>query len=332
MLLLIPYLFPPARLLETAAQSLHLPALQTLLARGDRVACPGEGVEAALCQTYGIARQLDWPLAPITLEADGGDAGNDFWLRADPVHLRLMRDRLVLTDNADLAISQAEADALAATIAGHFGDTLRLFPLHPKRWYLKFPAPQRLLTTPLSVATGHAIDALLPQGDDARQHRSLLNELQMLLHAHPVNLAREARGELPLNALWLWGGGTRPAAGRLRLPLFAHEETARALGAYCGASVEQLPERLEPSLWHAPAVLLLDQLTPAGQCGDAHGWRESMRALEENWFAPLFTTLRKSGQQEVQLVDPVSGKSLLLRRSDVWKIWRRSRPLTSMLD
>jgi hypothetical protein len=332
MLLLIPYLFPSARLLETAAPGLHLPALQTLLARGNRVDCPGDGVEAALCQAYGVARQFDWPLAPITLEADGGTAGDAYWLRADPVHLRLMRDRLVLTDNAALAISQAEADALTATIAGHFGDSLRLLPLHPRRWYLKFPVPQHLLTTPLSIATGRAIDALLPQGDDARLHRSLLNELQMLLHAHPVNLARETRGELPLNALWIWGGGTRPAVGSLRWPLFARDETARALGAYCGASVQPLPERLDESLWKTPAVLLLDQLTPAGQCGDAHGWRESMRALEENWFSPLLAALRKAGQQDVQMVDPVSGKSLQLRRSDVWKIWRRSRPLTSMLD
>jgi len=36
MLLLIPHLFPAARLLDVATRDLRLPALQTLLARGKR--------------------------------------------------------------------------------------------------------------------------------------------------------------------------------------------------------------------------------------------------------------------------------------------------------
>ena len=75
MLLLIPHLFPSAGLLETAAQGLRLPALQTLLARGTRQTCAAGGVEAALCEALGITRQQDWPLAPIMLESDGGTAG-----------------------------------------------------------------------------------------------------------------------------------------------------------------------------------------------------------------------------------------------------------------
>ena len=75
MLFVIPHLFPSARLLEAAAQDLRLPALQTLLARGRRQSSPAEGVEAALCEALGIARQQDWPVAPISLEADGGVAG-----------------------------------------------------------------------------------------------------------------------------------------------------------------------------------------------------------------------------------------------------------------
>src|SRR4030065_1346358 len=72
MLFIIPYLFPSTRLLETAAQDLHLPALQTLLARGTRQPCPAEGVEAAPCERLGLSRQQDWPPAPVTLAADGG--------------------------------------------------------------------------------------------------------------------------------------------------------------------------------------------------------------------------------------------------------------------
>ena len=332
MLFLIPHLFPSPRLLETAAHDLQLPALQTLLARGTRQPGPSEGVEAALCEALGITRQQDWPLAPITLEADGGVAGEAYWLRADPVHLRVMRDRIVLADCSALELSQQEADTLAAAIGQHFGEVLQPLPLHPKRWYVRATRPPQLVTTPLSVATGCAIDPLLPQGADAMQYRARLNELQMLLHEHPVNLAREARGELPVNSLWLWGGGSKPAVPATRLPFYARDDEARALGRFCNTPVHPLPPRLEKSLLEAEGLVLLDGLTQAGQCGDPYGWREAIRGLEENWFGPLLDSLRTLGRKGLRLADPVSGKALHLQGTDLWKIWRRPRRLVSMLS
>ena len=38
---------------------------------------------------------------------------------------------------------------------------------------------------------GRDINALLPQGSAARRWRTLMTEVQMLFHAHPVNRARE---------------------------------------------------------------------------------------------------------------------------------------------
>lgn len=331
MLFLIPHLFPTPRLLEAAAQDLRLPALQTLLARGARQSCPAEGVEAALCETLEIARQQDWPLAPITLAADGGVAGAAYWLRADPVHLQVMRDRIVLADGSAFELTQPEADALATTIGQHFGADLNPTPLHPRRWYLRLDRAPRLTTTPPSVAAGRDIDPLLPQGEDAMQFRARLNEVQMLLHDHPVNLAREARGDLPVNSLWLWGGGTQPAVPATRIVLYARDTTAHALGAFCNAQAHLLPNHLEEPLFDAESLILLDDLTHAGQYGDAYGWREALRTLEANWFAPLRSTLRTRGRSDLRLADPVSGKALLLHASDTWRFWRRPKDLVSML-
>jgi hypothetical protein len=331
MLLLIPYLFPSARLLETAAQGLHLPALQALLARGTRQTGPAGGVEAALCEALGISRQQDWPLAPITLAADGGVIGDAYWLRADPVHLRVMRDRIVLADSGAIEVSRQEADALAAAIGQHFGADLTPLPLHPRRWYLRFPNAPRLVTMPLSVAVGRDIDPLLPQGDDAMRFRAELNELQMLLHEHPVNQARESRGELPVNSLWLWGGGTQPPTHSTAMPVYTQNTEAQALGAFCSARVQALPARLDARLLETDGIILLDTLTTAGQIGDAYGWREALRELEQDWFVPLREMLRKIGPQGLRLMDPVSGKALHLQPSDAWKVWRRPRSLIAML-
>ncbi|HUX30476.1 MAG TPA: hypothetical protein VMV78_07585 [Thiobacillus sp.] len=332
MLFIIPYLFPSARLLEAAAQDLYLPALQTLLARGTSRSCPAEGVEAALCEALGISRQQDWPLAPITLAADGGTAGDAYWLRADPVHLRVMRDRIVLAGADALSLSRQEADALAAAIGQHFGADLSPMPLHPQRWYLQFPHAPRLATTPLSVATGCNIDPLLPQGDDALRFRTELNELQMLLHEHPVNQARETHGELPVNSLWLWGGGRLPVACATPVPLYAENAEAQAVGAFCNARVQVPPAHLDARLFESEGIILLDALTLAGQTGDPYGWREALRKLEQDWFVPLLGTLRKIGPRGLRLMDPVSGKVLHLHRRDTWKVWHRPHRLISMLS
>ncbi|MBW8328377.1 MAG: hypothetical protein K0M48_04245 [Thiobacillus sp.] len=332
MLFLIPHLFPPPSLLKAATPDLHLPALQTLLVRGTRQPCPAEGVEAALCQALGIRRQQDWPLAPITLEADGGAAGKAYWLRADPVHLRVMRDRIVLAGSDTLSLTREEAHALAAAVARHFGADLDPQPLHPQRWYLQYPEALRLTTTPLSVAAGCDIAPLQPQGLDAMRFRTRLNELQMLLHDHPVNQAREERGELSVNSLWLWGGGYRPDTPARSMPLYTRDAEAQALGAFCGAHVHALPAHLDAALLATDGVMLLDTLTGAGQVGDAYGWREALRELEQDWFAPLQGALRRIGPRGLRLLDPLNGKALLLQARDAWRFWQRPHRLISMLD
>ena len=332
MLFLIPHLFPTKQLLKAATPDLRLPALQTLLARGTRQSCLAEGVEAALCTALGVERQQDWPLAPITLAADGGEARDAYWLRADPVHLRLMRDRIVLANGDALSLSREEADALADAIGQHFGDDLRPLPLHPRRWYLRFPVAPNLTTTPLSVAVGRDIDPLLPRGGDAMRFRSQLNELQMLLHEHPVNQAREARGDLSVNSLWLWGGGQQPDSRTLSIPIYTRDPEAQALGAFCSARVHALPAQLEAQLLKTEGIMLLDGLSPSGQVGDACGWREALRELEKDWFVPLLGMLRKIGPQGLRILDPVNGKALHLHARDAWKIWRRPHRLISLLS
>lgn len=331
MLWLVPHLYADPRLLDALARRLHAPGLATLLARGVPVPGPDEGVEAALCEALGIVRQQDWPLAPITLRADGGDAGDAYWLRADPVALQLMRDRVVLTDPGALALTPEEARLLATAIGEHFGTDFHPLPLHPHRWYLRCPQPPDLTTTPLSVASGRAIAPLLPRGADAGAFRARLNELQMLLHAHPLNAAREARGLAPINSVWLWGGGVGQQPAAAARTIYAADAEVLALARAAGAASHVLPPRLEGTLLAGSGVILLDTLTPAGLQGDAAGWRQALDVLERDWFAPLAAALHKLGPEGLRLIDPVSGRGLTLRRADAWKLWRRPRKLASML-
>lgn len=329
MLLVIPHLFPPARLLQAAAADLRLPALETLLARGTRTPCPAAGVEALVCGALGIPSTQDFPLAAITLQADNGMAAAHYWLRADPVHLRVMRDRIVLVDSSLLNVSATEAAALTLALSTHFGPAFSPLPMHPQRWYLRLDYTPRLRTTPLSCVVGCDIDPLLPSGDDAMTFRTLLNELQMLLHEHPVNQAREVRGELPVNSLWLWGGGVLPSQQRSALSLYSDDAESRALGQFCAASVQNVPGAFSTELLRADTLIVLNQLTASGQYGDAYGWRDAVRALEHDWFVPLLKAHRKWPDAGLQLQDPINGASLRLTRADAWKVWRRPQAIWS---
>ncbi|HQT00692.1 MAG: hypothetical protein B7Y26_09535 [Hydrogenophilales bacterium 16-64-46] len=332
MLWLVPHLFPTPRLLEAALPGLRLPGLSTLLARGEATRESPLGTEAALAWACGVHRQTDWPLAPISRVGDGGIPDNAYWLRADPAHFSVMRDRVVYTTADFDDLTQDEADQLADALAAHFGTDFAPQALHPRRWYLRFEVPPRLLTTPPSLARGHALDRILPGGDDAVTWRARLNEAQMLLHAHPVNAAREARGAWPVNGLWLWGGGVLPEPGACGVELRATDTAlADALASHCQHQNAPRPANGDTADLRASEVWLFDELAHPACAGDAWGWREAMLYLERDWWAPLAARLSRLGPQGLHLVDPVSGKGRTLVRASAWKVWRRPVSLESAL-
>src|SRR6185312_8377541 len=110
--------------------------------------------------------------APITLQADsreGGEAINaegSYWIRADPVHLRLERDHILLADSHIFHISLEEARQFTGLLNHHFtaNQGINLFPLRPDRWYLRLLEPTLPHTHLLSEAVNRDIRNKLPFG------------------------------------------------------------------------------------------------------------------------------------------------------------------------
>jgi hypothetical protein len=84
-------------------------------------------------------------------------------------------------------------------------------------WLAHLAVIPEIATSSLDRARNGALADALPRGDDAPQWRRWQDEIQMLLHNHPINAAREAAGAAPANAVWFWGGGRRVDAGTLPL-------------------------------------------------------------------------------------------------------------------
>lgn len=324
--LLIPFLIPTAEMNASLFSDLPLPALRILLARASRSQTgDADGVEAALCRQFGIPRQTDWPLAPITFLADGGDPGSHYWLRADPVHLRATRDQLMLVDSGAFNVNQAEAAQFADAFNRHFqADGYVLYPVRPNRWYLRADIPPALSTHSINAVSGQHIDPYLPSGGDALAWHRFYNEIQMLFFSLAVNDAREARGELTINGLWCWGGGVMPTLQpTITSKLLANDSDARALAFAAGLPNDQLPENA--SGIDQPALVLLDALSGAAQYGDYYGWREAILQMEKNWFVPLLAQLKSGKLSSINITTFTQQHAITwhTRRSDLLKLWRR---------
>jgi hypothetical protein len=125
----IPDLFLPKSLAKDVCAGLGLPVLEKLLARSDAQPLPAQSLEAWLCGAFAIPYPA---IAPVTLLADGLKPAADYWLRADPVHLHLNRDQMILQTN--VSPSKEEAQQLCAHLNQYFFESILLLLINTRLW------------------------------------------------------------------------------------------------------------------------------------------------------------------------------------------------------
>ncbi|HUF20481.1 MAG TPA: hypothetical protein VMP00_06970 [Burkholderiales bacterium] len=309
----------------------RLPVLEMMLARGDTRHLPDHDADGWLCERFGVKSEPDRPVAALTLFGSGIDPRQDFCLCADPVHLQLRHERLILTPARHFVLRDAESRTLADALDAHFlADGLRFIHVAAGRWCIRAGGFERLGTQSPHAARGRDIDRLLPKGEDAGHWMRIATEAQMLLHAHPVNAAREERGDAPVNAIWLWGGGRLPRAESPFDACIGADPVARALSMLSGAQAGSHVPDLASALRAQPVQRLLACLAP----GDGDSAADALRILDRNWIAQAWAALRAGLVQHLQLVCEVPSGLLECNVSGraAWRVWRRPRPLDSLLQ
>lgn len=256
--------------------------------------------------------------APAAASAHADGATEAAW-RLDPVHLHVGRDHLVLTDPRTLGLTADDARALADSIAPLMADEgLALEAPTPRRWYLRETDPRRRLrlrTRPLSGATGRNIDAWLPQGDDARRWRRLVNEIQMTWHGHVVNARREAAGLAAVNSVWI--EGRCPAAA----PGVGLEAASRLAVRDPGGA----PTEVELS--DGGRLRVDDRLLDAQLAGDPLAWLDAWRRLELDTLGPIARAEAawRDGTRLV-LAGDAGWREIAVSARAGWRFWRRTDP------
>jgi len=324
----------PALFAAQALPPVPVPALELLLARSRRAGARAANLESWLCRAFGVcegsAENLIVPAGALTAHAHGLDAGANAWLRADPVHLRPDRDRVLLLPGEALAVSAEEARGLTAAMAPLLAGKFTLHAVAPDQWCLRIEGPEQgasSTSAPIELA-GADIDPHLP----AKAWHPLLTELQMALYDHPANTARERRGEPVINSVWLWGSGRLPPAasgpwqsvsaadplaiGLTRLARLRHHVSGAGAAQWLGRAPEE-----------GRHLVVLDGLRSARAAGDPADVAQRLQEFESAWFAPLVAALKAGRIGMLTIHVPEAAASFEVVRGDLRRFWRRPRPL-----
>ena len=180
---------------------------------------------------------------------------------------------------------------------------------------------------------GKNIQPYLPQGGDSVYWRKLLNEIQMLLHTHPVNLQREAAGKLPVNSLWFWGGGQLPDAAHVDWQcVYSNEPLACGLATLTGCRHKPLAAGFIPDAFSdcQVSLLVIDEMLPLAATDDLFGWLSQLKRLNDNWFKPLLDALDNKVLAEVTII-PANGGCYRLTRRLLKRWWRGQQELKKFI-
>ncbi|HQR10569.1 MAG TPA: hypothetical protein PLW68_04500 [Casimicrobiaceae bacterium] len=243
----------------------------------------------------------------------GHDPAASYVLRADPVSLVAGRNDVALGARiGDLDVGESEA--MMATLNAHFGgDGLVFRSPRPDAWFVQMDVAPDLATTPSSAVRG-AIHSHLPTGPDAPKWRRWLSEMQMLLHGHPANAARAARGRVPVNGVWISGGGRltdtpdMPGA-RMFAGIGSIGDVARGLARRQRSAAPEPPPHFPALQGRTDAVVVLPRVD-----------RGAFGELDRLWLAPAVVALERGALDELALLADGDG---------VASAWRAARPAWS---
>ncbi len=319
----MPWLAAAAR--SRPGGSSRLPAAEWLLARAKRLAGPGADWRQWLIAGSGLDGDLlqRLPAGPCAHAAQSGSLPGGTWACARPVHLLTGLDHLQLSP-AWLELDEEEGAALLADVNRHLAGTgMRFHPSRKGDWLLECAQSVACTAVEPELAAGRNLRELMPGGPDGVRVRSLMNELQMLLHEHPVNELRERRGDPAVNSLWLWGFGVASPPDTTPLPeLYTDDSWLEGIWRAHGAAARPLAE-FGRGVDAGRTGLLGWSSTPAASADECLAHSESL------CFVPARSALQDG---RVDGIDLLAGESAftVARRARA-AFWKRARPLAEVL-
>lgn len=203
---------------------LQLPYLQALLARL-RVQAVDEGSEHSLSPPHerALARARGLPGADGRLPWASADSDEPDRPQAwfSPCHFQIGIDQVTLLPADQIGLDDVASRALLAALEPLCQeDGIELRFVDRGRWRALGEPLRALACASLDRVSGRPVGPWLTDSPDNPQGQRLLqrlqSEAQMLFYTLPINDAREAAGQLPVNGFWVHGAGACAEPQRLR--------------------------------------------------------------------------------------------------------------------
>jgi hypothetical protein len=263
---------------------------------------------------------LEYPesgFAALRMWGQTGDRPASWIAAADPVYLEPRLDHLCLHALRRVGVEPAQMRVLIDYLQSSLGDDKAFgFTRLGSYGYLRATRPLATATMPAYVVDQQKPDDFLPTGDDTATHRNLISEIEMALHEHEVNLERKAAGQLPVNSLWLWGGGIAPErTTRAQPPLFSDD--GLLTGYWYSSTAVAQP-------WPGSIAACIDQ-SVAGFVAETPEFDECATLLVD-CLSELREALRTGRLSSLTLLFR-DGIRAHVRRSHSMRVWRRSSRL-----
>lgn len=306
----------------------RLPAAEWLLARARPAASAVSPWRDWVLSGSGLGPDVlaHFPAGPSTLALQTGRQPVGSWARAEPVHLLTAIDHLQLASPTPLPLDPEESEALLATLNQHFVDSGFVFRgTSQSSWLCECPAGPAWESVEPSSVVGRNLRDLLPTGSGALRMRAVMNEVQMLLHGHPVNQRRGLVGRPAVNSVWLWGHGAAAVPeGVARGILLTDDEWLAGLWRLHRGIVRHVQD-LSDTLGQDGAEVRVAIAAPAASGSEV----EALRRMERCVFAPARAALAAGRASSVSL--HTGSVALEIPAAARWCFWRHPRPLAEVL-
>ncbi|MEZ0332311.1 MAG: hypothetical protein ACAH07_12355, partial [Methylophilaceae bacterium] len=167
------------------------------------------------------------------------------------------------------------------------------------------------------LAAGRDIRQHMPQGKGMAKWHGILNEIQMLLHDHAINQSREQNGLVPINSVWISGGGVHQIPQKpIKKTIVGKSALIRGLALMNDLGVMAMLESVSQLLSKEADILL-----EINESSDMQNFD----------FNSLITALRLGDLKQINLYIEHQGQVLQanISRIDTFKFWRKIKPLNS---
>lgn len=259
-------------------------------------------------------------LAALRLWGQTRDRPSAWIAAADPVYLEPRLDQLRLHALRRNGVPPADLRPLIDHLQGTLGRDASLgFIRMGSYGYITATEPFASAELPAYAVHSQSPEDFLPRGDGSERHRRLLSEIEMSLHDHEVNVARQAAGDPPINSLWIWGGGIAPDAKTERLPpLFSDDPLLAGHWESRAGMVEPWPGKLSGCV----------DVADAGFIATTPEFNEDIEELE-NHLRELQDMLMSGRVSKLTLLFRDGIRANIQRRHSL-RFWRRGNTLTEI--